>query len=123
MKPPSALPLPLSHFTVSHDTAAQAQAQQLTNQERAGRALATGSQRGCAGSALYETQAAFIPQFPMVMCCNDLPEPTNNSIWWRRRMSIIPFNSLFGFDRDNKPLEEEPVQHVAEAPWAQEDRP
>lgn len=44
---------------------------------------------------LYETGMSFIPQFKMVMICNDLPSIYGKDEGTWRRIRVIPFNSKF----------------------------
>lgn len=56
--------------------------------------------------ALYSSPIEFVPQFKMILCCNDLPNITgvdDEGTW--RRMRIIPFESRF-VDKDNEKLTE-----------------
>ena len=56
--------------------------------------------------ALYSSPIEFVPQFKMILCCNDLPNITgvdDEGTW--RRMRIIPFESRF-VDKDNEKLAE-----------------
>ena len=77
------------------------------------------------GRQLYEAQITFVPQFSMVMCCNELPETTDSSLGWRRRIDIVPFNSVFGFDRNDQPLkkgDERPDKGIFQADLSISDR-